>query len=98
MQQEEERGWLTGNDRRQWSGGAKEWKNTGKDQYALRKRRWSDTESEASGEIGVRGRKTRKREGENKLPDREQCLAPLPLAEGGTMKSPFRPSLEILSQ
>lgn len=33
-------GFLTGSDRRQWSGGAKEWKNTGKNQYTLRKRRW----------------------------------------------------------
>lgn len=70
MRQKEEWGWLTGSVRRQWSGGGKEWKNTSKDQYALRKRRWErDTESEASSETGVRGRKTRKREGENKLPD-----------------------------
>lgn len=93
MQQEEEQGWLRGSDRRQWSGGAKEWKNTGKDPYAFRKRRWE--------RYGIRGKRrdwSKREKNKKKLPDREQCLAPLPLAEGGTMKSPFRPSLEILSQ
>lgn len=65
MRQKEEWGWLTGSVRRQWSGGGKEWKNTSKDQYALREE-GRDTESEGT---GVRQRKTRKREGENMLPD-----------------------------
>lgn len=39
MLQKEERGWLTGSIRRQWSSGGEQWKNTGKNQYALGIRR-----------------------------------------------------------